>query len=214
MIYFLLYGFFVSNIYAIFIAIRNFKYLENYRFFLILLIASGLQFLYSSIRISLHLNPHIEVGILLYLLIEYSVIIHYFHYTIKQSAIKKIVTYVYFFSVAYVVYLFFFSRKSLHFSNSTLLAFEIIVLLLLSLFHFIEILDNDEIADLWRHSDFIATSAIFFYFSITCPAFLLQEQILKNFKSYSMLIEEINFVAYIIFNVTLTQAFKWKSQRT
>jgi hypothetical protein len=198
----------LSNLVAMYYGVKYFSSLGVLKLFLIMLLASAAQSFYVAIT---NVEDYIPLTVLTYSIIEFYVIVLYFITVIQNRLIRKYVFYIIFACFFYLFYLFYFDRSKLNHLNPYFLIFETLFLLILSMIHFVEIFENDKITNLTRCPEFLVTSAIVFYFSITCPSFLFASLIRDpNIP----LRAEINFIAYLVFNISLSQSFKWKKQNT
>ncbi len=168
-----------------------------------LIVSNYLYFLYGAKK-SLHL---INLTINIFLIIELFIISVFFFTKLQSDSLKKIIKYL---NGPLWIILFIsllidsnFITKHYAFIAST----EAIVVLLNCIFLFIEILDDDSNTSLFDSPDFIITAGYFFFFSFTCPFYILYNYIKYSNAIFLISFYIINDLGYLILYFLITKAY-------
>ncbi len=204
--------FFITNCYTISILVINYQQLKEYRVFIWLFVAGLLQMIYASLSSIQVLLLDFENSIIYYALIEYSVIYYYFYKKLSFRHSKITLSLIYLGSLLILLVDIFNDKKIIDQYNPTLLVYESLIFLVFSIPHFFQILDSTNSLPLLKNSDFIITSGIFIFFSITCPSYFLATYFRYIDSDIAALTWILNDMAYIFFNLIITAALKCKLQ--
>lgn len=168
-----------------------------------LILSNYLYFLYGA-KNSLNL---INLSINIFLIIELFIISVFFFKRLKSDNLKSIIKYL---NGPLWVILFIsllidsnFITKHYAFFAAT----EAIIVLINCIFLFIEILDDDTNTSLFDSPDFIITAGYFFFFSFTCPFYMLYNYIKYSNVIFLRSFYIINDLGYLILYFLITKAY-------
>jgi len=200
---------FITSIYGL-VKIRQ---LGKYSIFILLTTSALIQTFYSSYFILVlgrekSLNI-VALSINIYLLVELIVISYFFYENIKNPKIKKTIL-LFNGSLSILLLIILIIKKdfiTIHYS--LIAAYEAIMILINCIFIFVQILEDDSNDSLRNSPDFIITAGIFFFFSITCPVFILNTYFRNIYFIYDK-IGIINNLGYLVLFLTILIAFQCK----
>lgn len=197
------------------LCLLSYKYrnlLGFYKIFSIIAIAGFIQIFYSQILSHLFfkkINPLLYDYIKdSYIIIEFLVLLIFFYNKIfiksNEGSSKSLI----YFSL--IIILILLIKDPLFITNnySTVAGIEAIIFLTSSTVLFAQIINNDSVISLFDSTDFIITSGIFFFFSFTCPYYILDNYIDVLRLKYFPRIGYINIIAYILLYSFLLTALK------
>jgi len=168
-----------------------------------LIVSNYLYFLYGAKK-SLDL---INLSINIFLIIELFIISVFFYSRLKSENLKKIITYLNgpLWITLFIILIIDSNYITVHygFFAST----EAIIILLNCIFLFIEILDDDSDTSLSDSPDFIITAGYFFFFSFTCPFYMLYSYIKYSNPIFLISFYIINDLGYLILYFLITKAY-------
>jgi|GEM_PF-4823427 len=197
------------------LCLLSYKYkniLGFYKIFSIIAIAGFIQILYSQILSHLFsnkLNPLLYDYIKdTYMIIEFLVLLIFFYNKIFINSNKRSSKSLIYFSL--IIILFLIIKDPLFITNnySTVAGIEAIIFLTSSTVLFVQIINNDSVLSLFDSTDFIITSGIFFFFSFTCPYYILDNYLDVLRLNLFPKIGYINIIAYILLYSFLIIALK------
>lgn len=203
-----------STIIATFLGVTRMKKIGFYSIFTILTFSAFAQIIISSTLVALSNGnrnlPVINHSINFYLLLELVIITYFFYHQIKLITLKRIILVI---NGIFLTLLLFSSINNFNFiteNYSSIVAIEAIIVLTECIFLFIQTLNDDSNLPLMQSPDFILTSGIFFFFSFTCPYYVLNffhENGHNNIYDHLFI---INDLGYIALNYSIIKAFKCK----
>jgi len=200
-------------LFATFFGLKNFKKIGFYSIFIIITASSLIQMVYSILILNIHgieaKNSKVSLSINLYILIELAIITYFFYFKIKNQILRNILFISN--SLLFFVMLFFVLTDN-NFINehySRFVAIEAILSLLGCIFVFVQILDEDSNEPLLNSPDFIITSGLFFFFSFTCPFYLLSYYLKDEILLHKCL-STLNNLVYVILYISFIIAYVCK----
>ena len=168
-----------------------------------LIVSNYLSYLYGAKK-SLQL---INLSINIFLIIELFIISIFFYSRLKSQNLKKIIKYLngplwIILFTSFIIDSNFITEHYAFFAST-----EAIIVLLNCIFLFIEILDDDSDTPLFDSPDFIITAGYFFFFSFTCPFYMLYNYIKYSNAIFLTSFYIINDLGYLILYFLITKAY-------
>ncbi len=200
--------------YATFLGIVRIKKIGFYSIFTILTFSALIQIFVTSIMITNSNGnrnlPFINHSINIYLLLEFIIITYFFFKKINFIQLKKIILLTNGLFLAWLIFSYTINLNYMTENFSTIAAIEAIIILTECIFLFTQTLEEDTHLSLLQSADFILTAGIFFFFSFTCPYYILNIFYKNENKTLYDNLSMINDFGYVIMNFSIIKAYKCK----
>jgi len=205
--------FYLIALITILLGLFNLKKLGLNSIFILLTAFSMIQMIAASqIVKNFSINEkhiYVQYTIHLYILIELAIISCFFYFKIKSIKLRKWILICNGSLFVFMMILFIINDTLITKYFSFFIAIEAIFNLIGCIFMFIQIIDDETNVSLSNSPDFIITSGIFFFFSFTCPYYVIANYLKRNILFQNNL-STLNELVYILLFTSFIMAFQCK----